>query len=1136
MFLLNGANFGIGAANGTVEFHLSAISPTIIATGGAAPTFYSFGLDATGSLPAFVDSMYGNNELLPVGTVYTYQVKNSGGTVILGPFTAIVGPSAPYAGTLYPDVTVIPFITYISNQIGPVVVSGTAADGYMIHATSATTAIWDPRVKFKNNSGDSQYRMVIDGLPSINFGNGISATDTSVTRPSAGQLLIAGTSGGGLNITTTGDAQSRVQIFNDGTGVKFSDGTNAADLTLARSAAGVLTVTSVVNATTGIRINGGATSGHVLRGNGTNFVDAQLGFSDLSGSATSAQLPNPIASDEIDVTLITLDKTNKDVGLSRLSSGVLALGNGSAGSFAGTLKTTTVNAVTGFQQNGNATSGHVLRGNGTAFIDTQLAFSDLSGALLAAQNNLLQNAQTGTSYTIVDGDRGKLITLNNSSAVAVTLPQAGSGGGFGAGWVSRVENIGAGTATITPTTSTIDGAASITLAQYQGVWLWSDATNYLTLRTKPNVVPTTATTSNFLTSIAADGTATKAQPAFTDISGTASTSQIPNLDASKITTGQLALARGGTNADLSATGGASQVLKQVSSGAAITVGQLAFTDISGTASTGQIPNLDASKITTGQLALARGGTNADLSGVTANKVIKMNSGATALTSGMIWDNGSEVRIGSTTNIVQNASRLYIFGGANGCNIDVQGDGSTGSSDQAVVEVESSDYATTTGSILLKFGGPTALGTSSGFSNQNLAQLTSGGTNTTNLLIRTTGAIPIVFCTNDTETMRMLSGGGLSITETAAPSGSSSKDILYGDSTAHRLKMNNNNGGADTVVGAATTDTFTNKTFDTAGTGNSLKINGTAVTAVTGTGSVVLGSSPTITTPVLTGLPTGTGVASAATASTLASRDANANLTANNFLESYATTATAAGTTTLTVSSAGLQYFTGTTTQTVALPVASTLVLGQQWLIVNTSTGAVTVQSSGGNNVIILAGGTSALVTCILTSGTTAASWNAAYFGSIITSGKSLSVSNSLTLAGTDGTTLTFPSSSDTVAGIAVTQTLTNKRINPRLVTIADGTTVAINSDNADEAVQVNTQSVGTLTVSNPTGTPVDGQRLIFRIKSTNVQTFSFGTQFRGGTTTSLPTASTGSSKYDFFVFTWTNADSKWDILGAEFGH
>lgn len=53
-----------------------------------------------------------------------------------------------------------------------------------------------------------------------------------------------------------------------------------------------------------------------------------------------------------------------------------------------------------------------------------------------------------------------------------------------------------------------------------------------------------------------------------------SASDIPNLDATKITTGTLALARGGTGADLSATGGAGQVVKQASAGGALTVGAL----------------------------------------------------------------------------------------------------------------------------------------------------------------------------------------------------------------------------------------------------------------------------------------------------------------------------------------------------------------------------------------------------------------------------------------------------------------------------------------------------------------------------------------------------------------------------------
>jgi len=96
------------------------------------------------------------------------------------------------------------------------------------------------------------------------------------------------------------------------------------------------------------------------------------------------------------------------------------------------------------------------------------------------------------------------------------------------------------------------------------------------------------------------------------------------------------------------------------------------------------------------------------------------------------------------------------------------------------------------------------------------------------------------------------------------------------------------------------------------------------------------------------------------------------------LFSYTTTVTAAGTTTLTASSSYQQFFTGTTTQTVVLPVTSTLALGQSFRIVNNSTGIVTVTSSGANAVVAMNGGTVAIVTCILLSGTTAASWSITY--------------------------------------------------------------------------------------------------------------------------------------------------------------
>lgn len=59
---------------------------------------------------------------------------------------------------------------------------------------------------------------------------------------------------------------------------------------------------------------------------------------------------------------------------------------------------------------------------------------------------------------------------------------------------------------------------------------------------------------------------------------------------------------------------------------------------------------------------------------------------------------------------------------------------------------------------------------------------------------------------------------------------------------------------DTLVGKATTDILTNKTYDTAGAGNSFSINSLAATANTGTGAVVRATSPTLVTPAL-GTPT-----------------------------------------------------------------------------------------------------------------------------------------------------------------------------------------------------------------------------------------------------------------------------------------
>lgn len=126
-----------------------------------------------------------------------------------------------------------------------------------------------------------------------------------------------------------------------------------------------------------------------------------------------------------------------------------------------------------------------INGAATLVLDggmSAILFSDGTNyrAMLFDAAGVGVNAQTGTTYTYLSGDRRKLVTHTNGSAIAGTLPQAI--GAFGANWFMWVENRGAGTLTITPATSTIDGAATLALLTNQGCLIASDGTNYFSMR------------------------------------------------------------------------------------------------------------------------------------------------------------------------------------------------------------------------------------------------------------------------------------------------------------------------------------------------------------------------------------------------------------------------------------------------------------------------------------------------------------------------------------------------------------------------------------------------------------------------------------------------------------------------------
>lgn len=171
-------------------------------------------------------------------------------------------------------------------------------------------------------------------------------------------------------------------------------------------------------------------------------------------------------------------------------------------------------------------------------------------------------------------------------------------------------------------------------------------------------------------------------------------------------------------------------------------------------------------------------------------------------------------------------------------------------------------------------------------------------------------------------------------------------------------------------------------------------------------------------------PVAVSATAAATASTVMVRNSSGNSLVNNLILGYREFASNGGTYVIgAVTNPNLRV-TGTLNQYVKMPDPTTVPLGISYHIRNDSTGVITVQSDNNDEIVSISSGADCVLTCILASGTTAASWSYFYNGSVVASGKKLTVSNSLRLAGTDATTMTFPSTSATIARIDAAQTFT----------------------------------------------------------------------------------------------------------------
>ena len=101
--------------------------------------------------------------------------------------------------------------------------------------------------------------------------------------------------------------------------------------------------------------------------------------------------------------------------------------------------------------------------------------------LTAPVVNLALNAQTGTTYTPVLADNGKLVTLSNASAITLTVPTNASVA-YATGAQINIQQIGAGQVTVVGDTGvTVNGTGTATRAQWSAATLLKTATNTWTL-------------------------------------------------------------------------------------------------------------------------------------------------------------------------------------------------------------------------------------------------------------------------------------------------------------------------------------------------------------------------------------------------------------------------------------------------------------------------------------------------------------------------------------------------------------------------------------------------------------------------------------------------------------------------------
>jgi hypothetical protein len=222
----------------------------------------------------------------------------------------------------------------------------------------------------------------------------------------------------------------------------------------------------------------------------------------------------------------------------------------------------------------------------------------------------------------------------------------------------------------------------------------------------------------------------------------------------------------------------------------------------------------------------------------------------------------------------------------------------------------------------------------------------------------------------------------------------------------------------------------------------------------------------------------------------------------------------------TLSSSGTTTLNGTT-----IPASVTLVS-------TTATQTLTNKTiSGSNNTLSNIANASLTNSSLTVNGTSVALGASATITAV--NPQTLTIGTGLSGTSYNGSAATTVSIDSTVATLTGTQTLTNKRINPRAVNApATSGTLTINGDTTDLFVAEGL--TGAITLAQPSGTPVNGQKLLIRLKDDGTArgitwTTSSGAFREIGIT--LPTT-TVLGKVTYVGCVYNSADNFWDAVAT----